>query len=169
LTTERELVILLRMRDEAKTKEARATPERLVAAAESRLRQWNITDEQIAELERKREPSESLTLRSPFRGIVQQVPAHQGVNVKVGDHLIDIADLSLVWVWAEFYESELSMLETGQEVTVTTSSYPNDHFQGRVAVINPFLEQTKRTAKVRIDIPNPDFKLRPGMYSNVEL
>src|SRR5438552_8004928 len=169
LTTSRELVMLLRMRDEAKARDARATPERLIASAESRLRQWNITDEQIADLERTRQPTEALTLRSPFRGVVQEVPARQGVNVKVGDRLIDIADLSVVWVWAEFYESELSMLQTGQEVTVTTSSYPNDHFQGQVEVINPFLEQTKRTAKVRIDIPNPAFKLRPGMYSNVEL
>jgi Cu(I)/Ag(I) efflux system membrane fusion protein len=141
----------------------------LIAAAESRLRQWNITDQQIAELEQKRQPSEALTLRSPFRGVVQEVPAHQGVNVKVGDHLIDIADLSVVWIWAEFYESELSMLQTGQQVTVTANSYPNDRFEGQVAVINPFLDQAKRTAKVRIDIPNPDFKLRPGMYANVEL
>ena len=168
-TTERELVMLLRMRDEAKSKDARATPERLVAAAESRLRQWNITDEQIAEIERKRQPEETLTLRSPFRGVVQEVPAHQGVNVKVGDHLIDIADLSVVWVLAEFYESELSMLKTGQAVTVTSSSYPNEKFEGQVAVISPFLDQTKRTAKVRIDIPNLDFKLQPGMYANVEL
>jgi len=102
-------------------------------------------------------------------GVVQEVPAHQGVNVKVGDHLIDIADLSVVWVSAEFYESELSMLKTGQSVKVTTSSYPNERFEGQIAVINPFLEQVKRTAKVRIDIPNPDFKLRTGMYVNVEL
>lgn len=168
-TTERELVMLLRMRDEAKAEDARATPERLIASAESRLRQWNITDEQIAEIERKRQPDETLTLRSPFRGVVQEVPAHQGVNVKVGDHLIDIADLSVVWVSAEFYESELSMLKTGQAVTVTSSSYPNERFEGQVAVISPFLEPTKRTAKVRIDIPNPDFKLQPGMYANVEL
>src|SRR6202035_799539 len=76
LTTERELVMLLRMRDEAK-KDARATPERLIASAESRLRQWNITDEQIVEIEQKRHPSDALTLRSPFRGVVQEVPAHQ--------------------------------------------------------------------------------------------
>jgi Cu(I)/Ag(I) efflux system membrane fusion protein len=169
LTTSRELVMLLRMRDEAKAKDARTTPERLISAAESRLRQWNVTDEQIAELERNRKPTEAFTLRSPFRGVVQEVPAHQGVNVKVGDHLIDIADLSVVWIWAEFYESELSMLQAGQQVTVTTKAFPNDRFEGRVAVINPFLEQAKRTAKVRIDIPNPDFKLRPGMYANVEL
>ena len=169
LTTSRELVMLLRMRDEAKVSDARATPERLIAAAESRLRQWNITDEQIADLERTRRPTEALTLRSPFRGVVQEVPARQGVNVKVGDRLIDIADLSVVWVWAEFYESELSMLQTGQAVTVTTNAYPNHRFEGKVAIINPSLDQVKRTAKVRVDIPNSDFELRPGMYANVEL
>jgi Cu(I)/Ag(I) efflux system membrane fusion protein len=169
LTTERELVMLLRMRDEAKSNEARATPERLIAAAESRLRQWNITDQQIVELEQTRKPADTIILRSPFRGTVQDVPAHQGVNVKVGDRLIDIADLSVVWVWAEFYENELSMLQPGQRVSVTTSSYPDDQFDGQVAVINPFLDQTKRTAKSRIDIPNPDFKLRPGMYANIQL
>jgi RND family efflux transporter MFP subunit len=169
LTTERELVMLLRMRDEAKSREARATPERLIAAAESRLRQWNITDQQIAELEQTRKPTDTITLRSPVRGVVQEVPVRQGVNVKVGDGLIDIADLSVVWIWAEFYENELSMLQPGQRVNVTTDSYPEDRFDGQVAVINPFLDQTKRTAKSRIDIPNPDFKLRPGMYTNVEL
>jgi RND family efflux transporter MFP subunit len=161
--------MLLRMRDEAKARDARATPERLIASAESRLRQWNITDEQIADLERTRQPTEALTLRSPFRGVVQEVPARQGVNVKVGDRLIDIADLSVVWIWAEFYESELSMLQTGQAVTVATNAYPNHRFKGKVAIIDPFLDQVKRTAKVRIDVPNSDFELRPGMYANVEL
>src|SRR6266581_4558358 len=66
LTTSRELVMLLRMRDEAKARDTRATPEQLIASAESRLRQWNITDAQIADLERTRQPSETLTLRSPF-------------------------------------------------------------------------------------------------------
>src|SRR5205085_3188558 len=126
LTTERELILLLRMRDEAKTPDARAPPLRLIAAAEARLRQWNVTDEQIAELEQKREADQSFTLHSPFRGAVGRVVAQQGAGVKVGDQLIDIADLSLVWIWADFYESELSMLQTGQEVTVTTAAFPNN-------------------------------------------
>jgi RND family efflux transporter MFP subunit len=61
------------------------------------------------------------------------------------------------------------MLQNGQQVTLTSNAYANEHFDGRVAVISSFLDQPKRTAKVRIDIPNPDFKLRPGMYANVEL
>jgi Cu(I)/Ag(I) efflux system membrane fusion protein len=169
VTTARELVMLLRMRDEAKTAETRRGPERLIASAKSRLAQWNITQEQIEKLERDRTPEDVLTLRSPFRGVVQEVPAHQGVNVKVGDHLVDVADLSLVWVWAEFYENELSMLKQGQTIQITSASYPGEKFEGQIAVINPFVDPAKRTARARIDIPNPDFKLQPGMYANAEL
>ena len=169
VTTEREFVLLLRMRDEAKNPETRRSPEHLAAAAKARLQQWNVTDEQIATLERTRVPEEVLTLRSPFRGVVQEVPAHQGVAVKVGDHLIDVADLSLVWVWAEFYENELSMVQVGQTLDVMSKSYPGETFVGKIAVVNPFLDPAKRTARVRIDIPNPDYKLRPGMYANAEL
>jgi len=97
------------------------------------------------------------------------VPVEQGKNVKVGDMLVEVADLSVVWVWAEFYENELSMLQAGQEFAITTASYPGEIFQGTISVINPFLDPAKRTARVRIDIPNPDFKLRPAMYVNAEL
>ncbi len=169
VTTEREFVMLLRMRDEAKTPDARRGPERLIGAAKSRLEQWNVTPDQIEKLAHDRTPNEALTLRSPFRGVVQEVPAHQGVSVKVGDHLVDIADLSLVWVWAEFYENELSMLKQGQKLEVTTKVYPGEKFGGQIAVINPFLDPAKRTARVRIDIANPDYKLQPGMYANAEL
>ena len=168
-TTARELVMLLRMRDEARTPAARETPQRLITAAETRLRQWNITPEQIAELEKSRAAPQVITLRSPFRGVVQELPAHQGVAVKVGDHLVDVADLSTVWLWAEFYESELAGLKSGQTVSVTSKSFPDAAFEGTVAVVNPFVDQTKRTSRVRVDIPNPDFKLRPGMYADVAL
>src|SRR5262249_13184829 len=169
LTSEREFVELLRMRDQAKNKEARETPQRLIESAKRRLQLWNVTDQQIAELEKTRKASETLTLLSPFRGVVQSVPVEQGKSVKVGDMLVEIADLSVVWVWAEFYENELSMLSAGQKLAITTKTYPGERFEGTIAVINPFLDEAKRTAKVRIDIANSDFKLRPGMYVNAEL
>src|SRR5438874_1264633 len=169
LTSEREFVELLRMRDEAKTKTARETPQRLIESAKRRLQLWNVTPEQVAELERTRKASDTLTLLSPFRGVVQSVPIEQGKSVKMGDMLVEVADLSLVWMWAEFYENELSMLQTGQKIAVTAKSYPGQNFDGTVSLINPFIDEMKRTAKVRIDIPNPDFKLRPGMYVNAEL
>jgi len=169
LTTERELVSLFKMRDAARSKEARDTAQRLIEAAKSRLEQWNVTEDQIAELEKSRRPSEFLILRSPFRGIVEQVSAQQGASVKPGDRLVDVADLSVVWVWAEFYENELRMLQQGQKFALTTGSYPGESFEGKIAVINPFIDSAKRTAKVRIEIANPDFKLQPGMFVNAEL
>ena len=169
LSSEREFVELLRMRDEAKSKDARETPQRLIESAKRRLQLWNVTEQQIAELEKTRKASDTLTLFSPFRGIVQSVPVEQGKNVKIGDMLVEVADLSVVWVWAEFYENELSMLKVGQKFTITAKSYPGENFEGTLSVINPFLDEMKRTAKVRIDIPNPDFKLQPGMYVNAEL
>ena len=169
LTSEREFVELLRMRDQAKSKDARETPQRLIESAKRRLQLWNVTEQQIADLEKTRKASDTLTLLSPFRGVVQSVPLEQGKNVKVGDLLVEVADLSVVWVWAEFYENELPMLQVGQNIEVSTKSYPGEKFKGTISVINPFLDEAKRTAKVRIDIPNPDFKLRPGMYVNAEL
>jgi RND family efflux transporter MFP subunit len=169
LTSEREFVELLRMRDQAKTKEARETPVRLIESAKRRLQLWNVTEEQIAELEKTRKASDTLTLLSPFRGVVQSVPVEQGKSVKVGDMLVEVADLGVVWVWAEFYENELSMLKVGQKFAINAKSYPGEKFEGMLSVINPFLDETKRTAKVRIDIANPDFKLQPGMYVNAEL
>jgi RND family efflux transporter MFP subunit len=169
LTSEREFVELLRMRDQAKSKDARDTPQRLIESAKRRLELWNVTGDQIAELEKTRKASDTLTLLSPFRGVVQSVPLEQGKSVKLGDMLVEVADLSVVWVWAEFYENELSMLKVGQKFAVTAKSYPGEKFEGTLSVINPFLDEIKRTAKVRIDIANPDFKLQPGMYVNAEL
>jgi Cu(I)/Ag(I) efflux system membrane fusion protein len=169
LTSEREFVELLRMRDEAKSKDARETPQRLIESARRRLQLWNVTQQQIVELEKTRKASDTLTLLSPFRGVVQSVPVEQGKSVKVGDMLVEVADLSLVWMWAEFYENELSMLQVGQKLAITAKSYPGQNFDGTIALIDPFINETKRTAKVRIDIPNADFKLRPGMYVNAEL
>lgn len=168
-TGERELVQLLRMRDEAQTRDARETPELLIDSARRRLRQWNMTDAQIAALEKSRQPADTLTLLSPFRGVVQTVAAGQGKSVKTGDPLVDVADLSVVWAWVEFYENEISALQTGQSVAVTAQSRPGETWTGTVSLIDPFLSESTRTARVRVSIPNPEFTLRPGMYVTAEL
>lgn len=169
LTAERELVELLKMRDEARSSEARRTAQQLIDSAKRRLAQWNVTPAQITDLERTRRPSEFLTLLSPFRGIVEGVPVDQGRNVRMGDHLVDVADLSSVWVWADVYENELSSFRLGQKVKLTTAAYPGQSFEGTIRLINPFLDPAQRTGKVRIDIPNPDFRLRPAMYVSAVL
>ncbi|HEX4084866.1 MAG TPA: efflux RND transporter periplasmic adaptor subunit [Chthoniobacteraceae bacterium] len=169
LTTERELVLLLRMRDQAKSPDVRDTPLSLIEAAKERLIQWNVTPDQLVSLEKTRQPEDHLTLYSPYHGIVQGIPAQQGMSVKIGDQLLDVADLSQVWVWAELYEDEMAAFRQGQKVAVTVNSFPGRIFEGKVSVINPFVDESTRTTRVRIDIANPDFALRPGMYANVEL
>jgi Cu(I)/Ag(I) efflux system membrane fusion protein len=172
LTTQNEFINLLKTRDEAKTRGQQAIvdgTEQLIEAAKQRLRLWNINDDQIAELEKNRQPQETLTLYSPFKGVVQDLLVDQGRRVMIGDHLVDIADLSVVWVWAQFYQDELPMLKNGLSVTITTSSYPGAKFNGKISVIDPFLNDVLRTSRVRIDVENPDLKLRPDMYVDAEL
>ena len=168
-TAEREYVMLLGMRDQASAGQDRDTPDSLLASARGRLKQWNVGDDQIAELERTRKPAEEVTLYSPFRGVVKDVAVEQGGNVKTGDKLVEVVDLSEVWVWADFYEAELGALRLGQKVKVTVNAYPGKVFDGQVSLINPFLDEGQRTFKVRIDIANADLTLRPGMYADVAL
>src|SRR5262245_57247913 len=172
LTTQNEFVDVLKMRDEARQKGNKPvleSTERLYESAKQRLRLWNISEKEVAELEKSRKPREYLTLHSPFRGVVQDISVDQGRKVMNGEHLVDIADLSVVWVWAQFYQDELPMLKLDLPVTMTTSSYPGEKFNGRISVIDPFISDALRTGRVRITVENPDLKLRPDMYVDVEL
>jgi Cu(I)/Ag(I) efflux system membrane fusion protein len=172
LATQRELVDLLRMRDHAQRSGAAVALQNstdLIVSAEQRLLQWNVTAQQIAEIERTREPQENVTLHSPYRGIVHEIHIGQGKNISVGTELMDLADLSVVWVWAEFYQDDAPLLKPGLPVTITTSAYPNEKFSGKIAVIDAFLNDERRTIRVRLDIDNPDMKLRPDMYVDAAL
>jgi len=171
LTTQRELIDLLRSRDgTAKSAHsARGDFQRLIESAERRLRLWNVTDEQITKIEQTRQAEESLPILSKVDGVVQNLPVTQGASVAMGSPLVEVADLSVVWVWGEFYQDELPMLQIGQEVTVTSSSYPGEKFRGQITLINPFIDNVKRTGRVRLDIQNPDLKLKPDMYVDLVL
>ena len=162
-TSEQELIKLLENRDHGAAHDI----DQLIQSAKRRLGQWNLTDQQIDDLEKRRISSEYLTLVSPFKGVVEEVPADQGERFSIGQKLISVADLSLVWVWAEFYQNEIPIINVGQTVSITLDS--DKSFTGVVAVVNPFISQTQRTTKIRIDLPNPDLQLRPGMYVNADL
>jgi membrane fusion protein, copper/silver efflux system len=171
LTTQRELIDLLHSRDGTakNTHSARGDFQRLIESAERRLRLWNVTDEQIAKIEQTRQAEESLPILSKVDGVVQNLPVTQGASVAMGVPLVEVADLSVVWVWGEFYQDELPMLQIGQEVTVTSSSYPGERFLGQITLIDPFIDNAKRTGRVRLDIQNPNLKLKPDMYVDLVL
>jgi len=166
-STEQELVNILNDRDRGGT--SRVSNDQMIDASKRRLKLWNVSDQEIAELEKNRKPSDQLVLRSPFDGVVNEVMSRPGMNVKMGDKLVSVLDLSNLWVWAEFYENEIGLLKRGQQIDVSLPAFPNQTFRGQIAVINPSIDAAKRTARVRIDIPNPQAQLRPGMYANVEV
>jgi Cu(I)/Ag(I) efflux system membrane fusion protein len=171
-TAQKEFVNVLQMRDRGQSGHSPDivnSADELLAAAKERLRLWDITDEQIAGLEQSRRPQEYLTLHSPFKGIVEDIGVDQGRKVSVGQQVVDIADLSVVWVWAQFYQEDIATLKKGLGVTVTTPSFPDDKFQGKISVIDPFIDDATRTVRARLDVENPDFKLRPNMYVDVVL
>jgi Cu(I)/Ag(I) efflux system membrane fusion protein len=172
VATENEFADLLRMRDSSRRDPGASSAqgaERLLSGARARLRQWNISDAQIDEIERTGAPAEYLPLQSPFDGIVKEVAVHQGSRVAAGDRLVAIVDLSSVWIWAEFYEDELPLIKPGLPVTISSSAMPGMSIAGRIAVIDPFVSETKRTGRARIDVDNPDAQLRPDAYVDVSV
>lgn len=140
-------------------------------AAKNRLLLWNLTTNQIAGLEKweTRVPHDTAQIQAPFDGIVQRIGTEPGKNFGMGDELLEITDLQAVQVWANFYQDELPLLKPGLPVAVTSSAWPGETFPGKIAVVNPFLDPDTHTVRVRIDIENPDLKLRPNMFVNVEL
>ena len=171
LATQNELMDLLKLQDTERSKGGAVfqSTQRLIDSARSRLRLWNLTDAQIAELERTRKPMEVLALNSPFRGVVQEIGVDQGRRMMMGDHLVDVADLSKVWVWVQFYEDEMSMLKPGLPVEISSAAYPHEVFHGQIALIDPFLNEALRTVRVKVEVDNSDFRLRPGMYVDADL
>ncbi len=140
------------------------TPLDLVASARKKLRLLGLTDEQIKEIEQRGEASPHLTVYAPVSGVVVEKLKQEGERVNLGDRIYTIADLSLVWVHLDAYESDLPWLRYGQKVTITTEAYPGEHFDGRIAFIQPVLDDRTRTVKVRVNLPNESGKFKPNMF-----
>ena len=149
--------------------EAKANAGALVASARERLRLWDLTDEQIIALERRGKAEPSLTVYAPASGIVLKREAVPGKYVEPGTALYEVADLSTVWVSADIYESEVKAVALNQPASVTLTAYPGETFRGTVAYIYPMLNTEARTVRVRLELPNPGLKLKPGMFGNVRL
>ena len=139
----------------------------LLRSTRDRLSNWDITSEQIEELERTGKVSKVMTLHSPFNGIVVEKMALEGMNVVEGMNLYAIADLSNVWVYADIYEFELPWLEEQLDAEMTLTYIPGKKFLGKVAYIYPFLDSKTRTIKVRLEFDNQNGDLKPGMYANI--
>lgn len=141
---------------------------RLVESSRKRLKYWDITDQQIAELERRQEVGKTLVLHAPYDGIVTLKTASEGMYTKSGMELFKLADISKVWVYADIYEYELPWVKVGQKVKIKLP-YQSEELVGRISTIYPYVEAKTRTVKARIDLDNPGFTLKPDMYVNVRI
>jgi len=172
VSTQEEYLLALRAQkslEQSTIGEVTASANTLLESAKRRLHLWDISDKQIAELERSGKITKTLNIYSPIRGHVVEKMALAGLKVMPGMNLYQIADLSTVWVLADVYEYEIPSIKIGQEATITLSYYPGEAFKGRVTYIYPYLTADTRTVKVRLELPNPGEKLKPQMYANVEL
>ena len=135
-----------------------------VKAAREKLRLWGLNTDQVAEIEKTGKVSDHMTIYAPTSGIVIHKNAIEGMYVETGTRIFTIADLSQVWVKLDAYESDLEWLRYGQEVEFTTVSYTGQIFKGTISFIDPILNERTRTVKVRVNVPNPDGRLKPSMF-----
>ena len=142
---------------------------RLVESSLQRLKNWEISEEQIKTLVASGETKRSMTFRSPASGIVMEKKALQGMRFMPGEMLYQIADLSAVWVVADVFEQDLALVKTGARARVTINAYPDKVFMGTVSYVYPTLKPETRTVPVRVELANPGLLLKPGMFAQVEL
>jgi multidrug efflux pump subunit AcrA (membrane-fusion protein) len=148
-----------------------ATPgeEGIRTSALTKLKFYDISDEQIAALQKMRQPQKTLRIVAPQDGFVTEKNAVEGQMVDPGMKIYRLADLGLVWVQADVYEQDLAYIKLGQEATVTLSYLPDREFRGRVTYIYPNVDEKTRTAKVRMEFHNPGYFLKPGMFATVKV
>jgi RND family efflux transporter MFP subunit len=150
-------------------KEMAAGARRLAAAARRRLAYFDISPAQIDALEHTGQVRKHLTLASPANGIVTKRMVTQGMYVKAGMPLLEVADLSTIWVDADIYQYELPWIKVGQPVTMTLDYLPGETFPGKIDYLYPYLQEATRTARVRLRFPNPGLRLKPEMFARVKI
>ena len=141
----------------------------LVESARTRLRYWDITDDQIAMLEHEETPRRTLSVVSPVTGVVVEKvdEALEGMYVEPGMNLYKLADLTTIWVDVEIFEHQVQAMRIGQRAEVELPYVPGRPYTGFVRFLYPHFNQETRTMTVSIELANPDLALRAGMYANV--
>lgn len=143
---------------------SRRLSEQLVVSAQRKLELLGVTAAQIDELKRTGVVASHLVIHTPLDGTIVRKWAMEGKYVKTGDPLYQIADLTKVWLLLDIYEADLHWIAPFQEVSVTAQSSPGDTFRGEIAFVDPVVDSATRTIKVRVNVDNPDRRLKPEMY-----
>jgi len=172
VSTQEEVLIAVRYQEETKNSpfaDVRHGGASLLDAAKRRLALWDVPPRDIERLIEVGETRKTLTLYAPSSGAVTHLMVREGMEVAPNTNLYTIADLSRVWVYANVYEYELPWIEVGQRARVEISYLPGQSFDGTVTHIDPFLDPTTRTARVRLEHANPSGLLKPEMFASVSI
>jgi len=141
----------------------------LLDAARRRLRYWDVPDDEIARIEREGIPQKTVTLRAPASGIVVEKNVVEGGRIMPGMNVYGIADLSRIWIEGEVFEKDLSLVRLGQQASVSFDAYAGESFDGVVTYVHPTVSAETRTGRIRIELANPELRLKPGMYARMQL
>ena len=149
--------------------EAQRGMRQLADSSLMRLKNWDISEEQIKALAKSGETKRTLTFRSPVAGIVTEKKALQGMRFMPGEALYQVADLTAVWVVADVFEQDIGLIKSGSKATVRINAYPDKAFTGAITYVYPTMNAETRTVPVRIEVANASQLLKPGMFAQVEL
>jgi Cu(I)/Ag(I) efflux system membrane fusion protein/cobalt-zinc-cadmium efflux system membrane fusion protein len=141
----------------------------LSAAAEQRLKQWDIPASEIAKLKQTGKAISDLTIDSPVSGYITERNALPNMYVEPSTRLYTVADLSRIWVNAQVFQNDIGRLKPGDSAAITVDAYPDRIFSGRIEAILPQVDLATRAVRVRLAVNNPGIKLKPGMFVNVDL
>ncbi len=182
VATQQEYLLAIKARERTKEspyEEIVMGADSLVEAARQRLKYWDISDQQIERLEKEKKVTRAMTIYSPGHGIVTEKMINEGMKIEPGEMLFKIIDHSNVWVYGEVYEYELPYIKIGQKGKIIPSYAPQDVYEAAISNIYTHFGTVRhetedrmeeaRTAKIRFDLPNPEHKLKLGMFVNVEL
>ncbi len=169
LVAQREYLVALDAAEDAKKgttqpSAVRDATDAMLQAARRKLELWAIPQDQITELERLRKPLDHIRIDAPEEGWVVDRQGYEGMYVETGTRIFTLADLRSVWVLLDAYEMDIGFIHYGQQVQFETEAYPGQVFTGRIAYVDPVLNDATRTVKVRVTVPNMDMRLRPGMF-----
>jgi membrane fusion protein, copper/silver efflux system len=165
LAAQDELLLAVRSLAQQQGKPGVDAAKSLVDSSRAKLLLWGVTAEQITSIIERGKSDIHLAIYSPMTGIVTEKNVLEGRYVNEGDTLYTIADLSQVWLQAKIFEDEISGIKVKTAVEVTSTAYPNEIFAGQISFIAYVVDPATRTVSARVDVLNPEYKLKPGMYA----
>ena len=169
VSAQEELVLAARLLREAGEGRPTENARGLLESARRRLEYWDIPVGEIRRIEEAGEVARTVTLQAPASGIVVEKNVVEGDRIMPGMTLFRIADLSRVWIEADVFEKDLGMVREGQGATATFEALPGRSFAARITYVHPTVSMESRTGRIRLELPNPNGALKPGMYARVTL